>query len=195
MTHREQEIIDWLFQYMDEKRIHHSYGVRTAAESLARHYGGDVIKAGMAGLVHDCAKRLSLKEMHKKVREYDLVLDPLTLADQALLHGPLGAEMLRRELGITDTEVLEAVACHTTGRRGMTLLDKVLCLSDYIEEGRTYPGAEAIRRAAWQDIDAALVLGFDQTIRHVLDQGGFLHPATVEARNDLLKRIQEKQSK
>lgn len=195
MTHREQDIIDWLFQYMDEKRIHHCYGVSTAAESLARHYGGDVETAGMAGLVHDCAKRLTLKEMHTKVKEYDLVLDPLTLADRGLLHGPLGAEMLRRELGITDSEVLEAVACHTTGRRGMTLLDKVLCLSDYIEEGRTYPGVEAIRRAAWQDIDAALVIGFNQTICHVLDQGDFLHPATVEARNDLLKRIKEKQCK
>lgn len=193
MTQQQHDIQTWLLHYMDAERLEHSRGVCSAAEALARRYGGDVEKARLAGLVHDCAKRLTLEEMHNRVREYGLVLDPWVLRDRALLHGPLGAELLRRELGITDSELLEAVACHTTGRQGMTLLDKILCLSDYIEDGRTYNGVEAIRKAALQDLDAALVLGFDLTIRHVLDQQGFLHPATVEARNELLYGIQEKQ--
>jgi HD superfamily phosphohydrolase YqeK len=71
----------------------------------------------------------------------------------------------------------------------MTLLDKVVCLADYIEPGRDFPGVERIRRLAEIDLNAALVAGFDSTITYLLEQGKKLFPLTVLARNGLLEEM------
>ncbi len=193
MKIREDEIIGWLSQWVDKKRLEHSLGVSRTAALLALHYGVDVDKARIAGLVHDCAKCLSYEEMATRLKEYGMMLDPISMGDRALIHGHLGAEMVRRMLGIEDPEILNAIACHTTGKKRMALLDKILCLADYIEPGRQYAGIGTIRQLAYKDIDRALLKGMEFTIRHVLDSGSPLHPGTVEARNELLAAIGKNQ--
>ena len=70
-----------------------------------------------------------------------------------LLHGPVAAELARRELGVEDTEVLDAIREHTTGRPGMGPLSLVLYVADKIEPARDYPSVENLRRLAHQDLD------------------------------------------
>ena len=60
----------------------------------------------------------------------------------------MGAAFAQSLFGIDDREILDAVSYHTTGRSGMTTLEKIVFLADAIEPGRDYPGVEAIRDAA-----------------------------------------------
>lgn len=186
-----EDVIKRLSTLIDEKRLSHSIGVSRCAAKLAEQYGADAEKAELAGLVHDCAKCLPYEESIRLCRKYGFEPDSITKANKALLHAPLGALLAEESFQIKDREILNAVACHTTGKQGMTLLEKVICLADYIEDSRQYSGVEDIRAFAWVDINRALLTALELSIRNVMDRGKLLHPITVEARNWLLKEIED----
>ena len=71
----------------------------------------------------------------------------------------------------------------------MTLLDKVIYLSDCIEPGRNFSGVRKIRDMAVEDLDAAVLLAYEHSILFVVANGGLLHPNTVEGRNSLLMEL------
>ncbi|MBC7326233.1 MAG: bis(5'-nucleosyl)-tetraphosphatase (symmetrical) YqeK, partial [Moorella sp. (in: Bacteria)] len=102
------------------------------------------------------------------------------------LHGPVGALLLERDLGINDKAILQAVARHTVGAPAMTTLDQIIYLADVIEPGRQFAGLQAIRKAAATDLETALLKAFEASILYVLEKEQPLHPATVEARNYIL---------
>ena len=105
-----------------------------------------------------------------------------------LAHGPIAAKIMKRDYGITDPDLLNAVRYHTTGRAGMSLLEKVLYLADAIEPGRNYPGVEEIRKRAETSLDDACLLSMERSIRYIEDRGLFLHEDTIKARDDLKKK-------
>jgi predicted HD superfamily hydrolase involved in NAD metabolism len=186
-----EDIIKKLRTLIDERRLSHSIGVSQCAVKLAKHYGADVEKAEVAGLVHDCAKCLPYEESIRLCGIYGFEPDSISKANKALLHAPLGAFLAEDRFQIQDREILSAVACHTTGKKDMTLLEKIICLADYIEDSRRYSGVEDIRAIAYVDINKALLTALEMSIRVVLDRGKLLHPMTVEARNSLLKEIED----
>ncbi len=81
-----------------------------------------------------------------------------------LWHAPVGAYLAEKEAGITDPEILDAIRYHTSGRPGMTLLDKVIYVADYIEPGRHFPGVEEVRRLAETDLNEALIQAMKNTM-------------------------------
>ena len=85
----------------------------------------------------------------------------------------------------TDEEITNAIRWHTTGRGGMTLLEKVIYLADYIEPTRDFPGVEELRRVCYEDLDAGLLLGLEMTIREMESRNAPIHPKTLEARDAL----------
>lgn len=155
---------------------------------LAHRFGADPEKARLAGLVHDIARTLTEKELLALAQSYRLAINEVERKVPLLLHGPVGAEILRRDLGITDPEVLQAVSCHTTGRKDMSLLDKVVFLADKIEPGKSilYPEIDRVRELADKDLDQAVVEFLSWQIELLARNGSLLHLATVEARNSLL---------
>ncbi len=180
------ELLDKLFEHLGENLYRHCQGVAQTAASLAARYGEEPERAYLAGLVHDYGKVYSGKELRRRAWEMGLDLDPIILAESGLLHAPVGASLLPRELGITDDEIIKAVTYHTTCRQGASILEKIVYLADLIEPNRRYPGVEDAREAAERDLHEALLLVVDQTIRRVLDRGKLLHPRSVEFRNSLL---------
>ncbi len=188
-------LLESLRELVDPKRLEHSIGVSDTAYKLAMHYGEDIEQARVAGLIHDCAKCLSLEKMHKLLDEYKTSIDESFTGSVALLHGPLGAEIAKRQFNISDPEILEAVAIHTTGKAGMSQLDKIVCLADYIEPSRKYPGVDNIRLFAYKDLNVALLKAFDSSIKAIISKGRMLHPKTVEARNDLINKIRNNNNK
>lgn len=186
-----ERIIKKLSLLIDEKRLNHSIGVSRCAVLLAKHYGADAEKAELAGLVHDCAKCLPDEESVRLCGKYGYEPDSITKANKVLLHAPLGALLAEDCFQIQDREILDAIACHTTGKQGMTLLEKVICLADYIEDSRQFSGIEDIRAFAYIDINKALLTALELSIRNVMDKGKLLHPMTVEARNYLLMEIED----
>ena len=98
----------------------------------------------------------------------------------ALIHARLGAYLAEHEYGIKDREILDAVTYHTTGRPGMSMLEKIIYIADYIEPNRReIPGLSEIRGIVFQDIDRAVCLSAGRTVRYLKDGGKSLDPMTV----------------
>ena len=181
-----QQMIESIRSGMPERRWQHVQGVISTAIVLAKRFGADPDKAELAAILHDLAKYWPVDRMEEAIREEGADLGILSY-DKELWHAPAGAYISRRDYGVTDIEVLDAVRYHTSGRAGMTLLDKVVCLADYMEPGRDFPGVDGIRELAENDLDAALRAGFDSTIRFLLEKGKVIYPLTLAARNDLIR--------
>ncbi len=184
------EIIQWLRVRLDPKLLRHSIATQEMAVELADIHSVNRHKASVAGLLHDCAKGLSYEELLLSANRYNIPLDEIRVTQPGLLHAPVGAKIAQAELGVTDSEILHSIEVHNTGSTGMSSLDKVLYLADAAEPNRTYPGVEQIRELAFSgNLDNALLETMDMKIRHVIERKRMLHPLSVDARNDILKRI------
>lgn len=171
---------------LGDKRYEHSLCVSRAAAQLARRYGADEEKAETAGVLHDVMKDLPREEQRKLMERYEIRLTEVEQSAPKLWHAILGAEYIRRELGVTDPEILQAVRYHTTGRKNMTLLDKVLFIADFTSDDRDYPGVEQIREAAQNSLEEAMIEGIVFTVKDLAGARHPIHPDTIAAYNDTI---------
>lgn len=168
------------------ERLAHTYRVLETARSLGARYGADPAQVSVAALMHDYAKAMKPAELLGHARQKGLIVDPAEEAQPHLLHGPVAAALLSEAGLVLDPPVLDAIRWHTTGRAGMSLLEKVIWLADYIEPGRSFPGVEVIRAEAEQSLDRALLHALDHSICYIIQRGWPLHLYSVHARNWLL---------
>jgi predicted HD superfamily hydrolase involved in NAD metabolism len=112
--------------------------------------------------------------------------------NKELWHAPVGAEVARERFGITDEEILNAIRYHTSGRPGMSKLEKIIFLADYIEPGRRFPGVDEVRETARRDLERAVLMAMDNTIRFLLERGQKVYPLTLLARNHMLDEVEQK---
>ena len=183
------EILVTLANELRPARFRHCRDVSQTAVRLAERWDADIEKARLAGILHDCARNLKGEELLKTSRQFGMIPSPLELLQPALIHAPLGAIIAERRFGISEPQVLQAIRRHTTGAPQMTLLDKVIYLSDCIEPGRNFSGVRKIRDMAVEDLDAAVLLAYEHSILFVVANGGLLHPNPVEGRNSLLMEL------
>ena len=173
--------MDLLFSALTPKRFAHSLSVANTARQLARIYGVNQLQAEEAGLLHDCAKCMPLREMRRIAVEHSLTDDPTVLESSALLHSLTGAWVARNEYGMADPEVLEAIAFHNTGCAGMSRLSMCVCLADFIEPNReSSPLLEQVRMLSVLSLERALLLSLEGTADYVRSRGKYLHPRTQE---------------
>ena len=169
---------------LNHRRIPHVLGTEQEAIHLAERWGADVNKARRAALLHDCTKKLNLPEQLAVAERFHVPLDEMERREIKLLHAKTGAGIAEAVFG-TDGEMTNAIRWHTTGRGGMTLLEKIIYLADYIEPNRDFPGVEELRRRCYEDLDAGLLLGLEMTIREMEERNAPIHPKTLEARDAL----------
>ena len=181
-----ERMIEELEKTLSKERFVHSLNVMEEAVKIASHYGADREKARVAGLLHDCGKIAAGEAMVGICESYHAIPDEMSRQEPGLLHAPLGVVLAKRVYGIEDEGILAAIRTHTTGCRDMSLLQKIVFIADYIEPGREFKGVDDIRKEVFRDLDAAIIMALDYTIKHVIDRGMLLHPDTVEARNFLL---------
>lgn len=177
-------IKDYIEKNLSEKRRTHVYGVVETARSLAEKYGCDRDKAEAAALFHDMFRSTPVEELNMYVRQ--LNLDDVYIDNANLAHGPIAAVIMKRDYGIDDEDVLNAVRYHTTGREGMSTLEKVIYLADAIEPGRSYPAVDELRKLAEVSLDQACLASMERSINYISERGLFLHEDTIKARNYLL---------
>lgn len=168
------------------KRFLHTQNVVKAGEDLGLRYDADLDKIRIAGLLHDCAKNFTEDQLRAYAKEYHLKIDEITILEPQLLHGPVGAIVAAKEYGVDDPQVLDAIAYHTTGRKKMSKLEKIIYLADFIEIGRSYHGVDDLRILAFEDLDKAMIQAFSNTIRYIAGLKGLIHPRTIIARNQLI---------
>ena len=169
-------------------RYEHTLNVAALAESLARRWGADPLKARTAGLLHDAGRRFPppvlaafARRRRLKVpgREKIIALDPM------LLHAYASEDLAKTEFGVTDPEILGAIRRHTLGDRRLGLLDKVLYVADACSADRTHPSAAKTRALAFADLDGALRICVAEKLAHALSREAWLHPLTISLWNSL----------
>lgn len=182
-----EEALRIVKEQLTEHRYVHTIGVMESAISLAERYGGDLKKAEIAAIFHDYAKFRPKDEMKRMIIEQNMQKDLLDHHNE-LWHAPVGAYLVQTEVGIQDEEIINAIKYHTSGRKGMTLLEKIVYLADYIEPGRQFPGVEEVREIATKDLNQALVKAMQNTIQFLIKKNQPIYPDTFHAYNDLVMK-------
>ncbi|MBP1930484.1 bis(5'-nucleosyl)-tetraphosphatase (symmetrical) YqeK [Ammoniphilus resinae] len=191
MTFDRENLLQQVRAQMTEHRFIHTLGVASTAEALAKQYGADPEEADLAGILHDYCKFWEREKMEEIIQREESISAVLLLYDKELWHAPVGAYIVERDLGITNQNVLDAIRYHTSGRKNMTLLEKILWVADYIEPGRQFPGVDEIRELAHQNLNEALLKALGNTLMFLIKQKKRIYPLTVEAYNGMLADLQE----
>ena len=178
-----------LKEIMSEERFVHSVNVSRVARELALKYDYNVDKAEIAGLLHDCAKDLDYKTLGKMILEYNIQIDEIVQKIPKLLHPLVGAAIAEKEFNIQDPAILKAIKAHSAGAAQMSLLDKIIYLSDKIEPLRNNEGVEEVRKMVWKDLNKAVLIVLDKGLIYLISKGSLIHPVSIEARNNILSKV------
>ncbi|WP_079708437.1 bis(5'-nucleosyl)-tetraphosphatase (symmetrical) YqeK [Paraliobacillus ryukyuensis] len=185
-----QEALDIVKKQLNQKRYDHTIRVTDTAIALAKQYQENEKSVEMAAIFHDYAKYRDKDEMQRVIVESDLPKDLLDYHAE-LWHGPVGALLVQREVGITNEAILSAIHWHTTGKVHMSKIEKIVFLADYIEPGRSFPGIEEVREQAWINLDYACFMALQNTIAYLVSKQQLVYPDTVHAYNYFNKQLEE----
>jgi predicted HD superfamily hydrolase involved in NAD metabolism len=177
-------------------RYEHTLRVAVTAEDLALAHDLDANRARLAALLHDAARETGPEGFLELADKWRLQVGDPERQSPKLLHGPVAAELARRELGIEDEEVLEAIRSHTTGRPGMGPLALVLYVADKIEPARDYTSVGRLRTLARENLYQAAEEALRRAITNNEARGKTTHPASrktldwLEADNAAQSRVE-----
>ena len=164
---------------LDPKRFEHTLGVEYTAAALAMAHGESVEKAVLAGLLHDCAKGIDDDKKISLCEKYGLPVSDIERGNPGLLHAKLGAYLAEHEYEVTDKDILGAIEWHTTGRPGMTALEKIVFVADYIEPNRKQlPNMDLDRKLAFSDLDEAIKQILSDTLTYLGEGTKAVDPMT-----------------
>lgn len=179
------------YAYLSPKRIPHVQGCEWEAVRLAKRWGESEEDAAEAGILHDITKKLVLSEQLILSEKYGIINDTYETANVKLLHAKTGAALARDLFNISD-RVYSAIRWHTTGKPDMTLLEKIIYMADYIEPNRAFPGVDKLRKLAYEDLDAAMVLGLKMSLEDIRSYGAEPYEVTVSAYEWYKAKLTEK---
>lgn len=169
---------------LDDKRFEHTLGVEYTAAALAMCHGASIKNAQLAGLLHDCAKCLSDEKRLSICEKHNISINAVERRNPSLLHAKVGSFLAMEEYEVNDSDVIHAILNHTTGRPGMSVLEKIIFIADYIEPGRMKaPHLDEIRRLAFVNLDAALLRILEDTLCYLEECGGEIDPMTRRTYN------------
>lgn len=187
----------WLGQRLSPERFEHSVGAYEKAVELAEKFRfsrEDCERAAIAGLLHDAAKLMSPAELIAFCEAQGIWIDEMDRRTPQTLHPFAGAELVRAEFDIQDEDTLNAIRYHTTGRAGMSAVEKAVFIADKIE-GNTRNPLYVQRMTAGLDpkkpwsLDLTMLYILDSTIQFLMEKHQLIHPRTIEARNDFITRL------
>ncbi|HJA25104.1 MAG TPA: bis(5'-nucleosyl)-tetraphosphatase (symmetrical) YqeK [Candidatus Fournierella merdigallinarum] len=174
---------------LSQKRFTHTVNVKNEAVEMAKRFGASEEKAALAALLHDAAKELPKDELLQILRENAIIAGDAENSPPPVWHGVAAAILAQTRWGVEDQEVLDAIRYHTTGRPGMTKLDKIIFLSDMISAERDYPEVEELRQLAKQDLDVAVTVALRYNVEWMEACGKTIDPLSRQALDDLEKSV------
>lgn len=188
-TQRNSEFLEILKTRLTPERLYHSICVAEQAKHLAEIFGGDCEKAYTAGLIHDIMRYEPVENMLKIIEADGQTLTEVEKSITVTLHAVAGEVFLRKNLGVTDSEILSAVRWHTTGKEDMSLLDKIIYVADLTSEDRNYPDISEVRAMAEEDLDKTCLRGLAFTIEDNAKKCRQIHIDTIKAYNYFIERM------
>jgi predicted HD superfamily hydrolase involved in NAD metabolism len=190
-----EKVLAWLAENVPSSRVSHILRVEQMAVDLARHHSIDQQKAAMAGLMHDLAKYFKPQKLLQMAYQEGLKVDEVMEANPHLLHADVSAIVAREIFDVEDEEVLQAIANHTLGRPGMSLTSCIVFLADSLEPGRgDTPQLQALRQISYQNVNQAVCLTCDYTLKFLMESYCLVHPRVIFTRNWFLQRWKTKRS-
>lgn len=169
----------------------HIYRVRDVALELAGRHGIDPERTELAALAHDVCRAVPNDGLLKMSAEMGVNVSEVEQDFPLLLHGPVGAELLRREDALTDDDIYEAVRWHSTAHASLAPLGRLIFLADKLDpqKAAVYSYQAKLRGMALESLDLALLEFLSREMATRLERGETVHPASVEARNSLILRL------
>lgn len=178
-----------LREQLTRSRYEHVLRVATLAKTLAKKYDVSVEDAEYAALLHDIAKCKDQETLHRLLKEANGD-DRLFHFHHELWHGPVGAAIAEEQFGITNQDILHAIRFHTTGRAGMSTLEKIIFVADLIEPGRDFPGVGRLREQANHCIEKAMADCIAHSIQYLVSKRVAVFPDSFDCYNEyMLKTI------
>ncbi|WP_167956586.1 bis(5'-nucleosyl)-tetraphosphatase (symmetrical) YqeK [Anaerosporobacter faecicola] len=178
------ELQEKMREILKPKRYLHSLGVQYTCAALAMRYDCNLMSAQVAGILHDAAKNYDEDEQIRRCEKHQIPITKVEREQPYLLHGKLGAYYAKTKYHVTDEEILSAIAYHTTGKPKMTILEKIVFLSDYIEPSRKLiPGLVEIRKLAFEDLDLAVYTTLHNTLNYLKSNEQTIDNTTYTAYN------------
>lgn len=183
----EQTLIRWAREQQSPGRFAHTERVVATVTQLAEKYApADVMVCRVAAWIHDCAKKYKDAVLLEMAQARGLPISPSEHETPMLLHGIVAYALAAEQFDLQDERLRTACAYHTTGNGAMSLLDKLVFLADKIEPDRDFPGVAHIREVAQTNLDAALMLFLDGSIRYLLEKREKIAVETITFYNSLL---------
>ena len=171
---------------MSENRYNHCVNVSKEAVKLAKRYGGDEEKAAVAGILHDITKEMPKEEQLQIMLDSVIILDDIQKNAPKLWHGISGSVYIKKHFGIEDEDILNAICYHTTGRAGMSLLEKIIFVADFTSEERTYKGVATMRKKSRKSLEDAMLYGFKFTFSDLSSRELAIHPDELACYNEIV---------
>ena len=163
-------------------RFEHTLGVALTAAMLGRIYGENPEKCEAAGLLHDCAKCYSDRDLIILCKKNRVHLSEAVLRSPQLLHSIYGPFEAINRYQITDPEILDSIRFHTTGKPEMSTLSQIIFVSDYIEPHRDQAiHLNELRREAFTDLNHCTYRILDDTISYLTTKGTEIASDSLEA--------------
>lgn len=177
---------------MSEYRYTHSVNVSKEAVKLAKRYGADEEKAAVAGILHDITKEMPKEEQLQIILDSGIILDDIQKNAPKLWHGLSGSLYIKKYIGIDDEDILNAICYHTTGRAGMSVLEKIIFVADFTSEERTYKGVATMRKKSKKSLEDAMLYGFKFTFSDLSSRELAIHPDELSCYNEIVLNHQMK---
>ena len=171
---------------MGDYRYVHSCNVADEAVTLARLYGCDEEKAYTAGILHDITKEIPKEEQLQIMENGGIILDSVQKPATKLWHSLSGSVYIQSRLGITDADIINAIRYHTTGRAGMSLLEKIIYTADYTSAERSYNGADIMREKSRRSLEEAMLFSCQFTLQSLSAKEAAIHPDQLFLYNELV---------
>lgn len=171
---------------MGDYRFNHSVNVASEAVELARLYGADQDLAYLAGILHDVTKEVPKEEQLQIIADGGIILDSVQQNAPKLWHSISGSVYIKNELGIDNPDVINAVRYHTTGRAGMSLLEKIIFTADFTSAERSYDGADIMREKSRRSLEEAMLFACKYTIGSLSSKELAIHRDQLDLYNELV---------
>lgn len=177
---------------LSDYRFYHSVCVAESAVQLAKRFGADEEKARVSGILHDVMKEETKEHQLAVIEKAGMKMTELEKKNKKVYHQMSGAAYVKEELGITDDEIINAIRYHTTGRRSMSLLEKIIYLADFISADRDYEDVDVMRRKVEEGMEEGMLYAFRYTIVDLVNQCKEIHPDTLDAYNWVIEETEER---
>lgn len=174
-----------------ESRYEHSLRTAQMCKRVCKIYSLDFEKGYIAGLAHDLCKKCSDKELFELALQDGKEISEIEKLKPSLLHGRAAAVKIQKEFSIHDSQIIQAIACHTFGGKGICDLAKALYVSDKIEPAREQVSTEYYSRLFALDFNKMVYQVLLESVEYLTKKGKKISSVTLEFLQELEHEIGE----